>query len=88
MKAIIEAKDKKVLQLKKSIEAHKERAEENKRLYENEREKRQEMKRKCEELHDQTERVKIPYARETRDSVLDRLRNFGDLVRSRLRDMM
>ncbi|XP_071912336.1 uncharacterized protein [Coffea arabica] len=54
-------------------------AEQNKQLYENEREKRQELKRKCGELYDQAERVRIPYARETRDSVLDRLRSFGNL---------
>ncbi|XP_071921844.1 uncharacterized protein [Coffea arabica] len=54
-------------------------AEQNKQLYENEREKRQELKRKCGELYDQAERVRIPYARETKDSVLDRLRGFGNL---------
>ncbi|XP_071927847.1 protein MAIN-LIKE 1-like [Coffea arabica] len=88
LKAIIELKDREVLQLKQSVEVHKGKAEENKRLYEEERERRQEMKRKCGELYDQAERVKRPYARETKDSVLDRLKNFGDLVRNRLRDMM
>ena len=88
LRAIIKAKDMEVVQLKKSIELHKGKAEENKRLYEKERERRQEMKRKCGELYDQAERVQMPYARESKDSVLDRLRNFGDLVRNRLRDMM
>ena len=88
LKAVIEAKDKEILQLSKSVETYKGIAEQNKQLYENEREKRQELKRKCGELYDQAEHVRVPYARETRDSVLDRLRSFGNLVRNRLRDMM
>ncbi|CDP17712.1 unnamed protein product [Coffea canephora] len=88
LKAIIEARDKEILQLSKSVETHKGIAEQNKQLHENEREKCQELKRKCGELYDQAEHVRIPYARETRDSVLDRLRNFGNVVRNRLRDMM
>ena len=88
LKAIVEAKDREILQLSKSAEAYKGMAEQNKQLYENERGKRQELKRKCAELYDQTECVRIPYARETKDSVLDRFRSFGNLVRNRLRDMM
>ena len=88
LKAIIEARDKEILQLSKSVEAYKGMAEQNKQMYEGEREKRQEMKRKCGELYDQAERVKLPYARETRDSILDRLKSFGNLVRNRLHDMM
>nr|XP_027101279.1 uncharacterized protein LOC113720813 [Coffea arabica]XP_027101280.1 uncharacterized protein LOC113720813 [Coffea arabica] len=88
LKAIIEAKDKEILQLSKSAEAYKGMAEQSKQLYENERGRRQELKRKCAELYDQTECVRISYARETKDSVLDRFRSFGNLVRNRLRDMM
>ncbi|XP_027067610.2 uncharacterized protein [Coffea arabica] len=68
LKAIIEARDMEILQLNKSVETYKGIAEQNKQLYENEREKRQDLKRKCGELYDQAEHVRIPYARETRDS--------------------
>ena len=61
--AIIEAKDKENLQLKKSIKTNKELAEKSRRSYEEMRENHQELKRKCGELYDQAECMSNPYSR-------------------------
>ena len=62
--AIIEAKDRENLQLKKSVETNKELAEKSRRSSEEMREKHQELERKCGELYDQAERMSNPYCRE------------------------
>ena len=86
--AIIEAKDRENLQLRKSVETTKEIAEKNRRSCVEIRKKHQELKRKCGELYDQAERMSRPYSRESKDAVIYRLKSTNEFVRNRFWEMM
>ena len=70
------------------MKVNKDLAEKNKRSYEKMREKHKELKTKCGELFDQIKRMKNPYFRDPKDSTIDRLKKFNDVVRNRLRKMI
>ena len=78
--AIIEAKDRENAQLRQSVEVNKGLTEKNKKLCEEMQERHQELKKKCGKLYDQVECMQNPYSRKSKDAVIDRLKNFNDLV--------
>ena len=76
---IIDAKDKENVQLKQLAKVNRDLIKKDKRLYEEMQEKHQELKRKCGELYDQVECMKNPYSKESKNAVIDRLKNFNHL---------